>query len=168
MRSVTIFIISILVIFIIIALLGLLLPSEVTITKSVLVKASPEKVSLQINDFSNWKNWYPVMQKKKVNVVVNNSSTISLTDDAGKQISLHLIKNTHNELNVEVSSPSSVTVMYQFIVLPHTDGNTQLTLNVNTFFKWYPWEKMKGVLLDKISGPQYLSMLYSLKAAAEK
>jgi hypothetical protein len=39
---------------------------------------------------------------------------------------------------------------------------------VNTYFKWYPWEKIKGIFLDKISGPQYESALVRLKEFAEK
>ena len=90
MRSVKLFIVSILSIFIVLALIGLLLPSKVTLSKSVLLDASLRETGAMINDFSKWKNWYPPMQKENVNVVINNSSTISLIDNAGKNITLQI------------------------------------------------------------------------------
>jgi hypothetical protein len=33
--------------------------------------------------------------------------------------------------------------------------------------KWYPWEKAKGIFLDKVSGPQYEAALANLKKAVE-
>ena len=50
----------------------------------------------------------------------------------------------------------------------HKDGQTQLTWNVNTLVPWYSVEKVKGIFLDKISGPQYEAALMNLKKAAEK
>lgn len=169
MRSVKVFIVSIISILVVISLLGLLLPSKVTLTKSVLVEASPKEIRGMINDFSKWKNWYPTMQKENLNVVINNSSTITLIDNAGKSVTLQIILDEINEVDVQLTTPSSKEkVVYQFLLLPQKDEKTQLTLNVNTFLKWYPWEKLKGVLMDKMSGPQYLSILNQLKIAAEK
>ena len=169
MRSVKLFIVSILSIFIVLALIGLLLPSKVTLSKSVLLDASLRETGAMINDFSKWKNWYPPMQKENVNVVINNSSTISLIDNAGKNITLQIILDEANEIDVKLTTQASQEeVIYQFLLLRQKDEKTQLTLNVNTFLKWYPWEKIKGVLMDKMSGPQYLSILNQIKHAVEK
>ena len=161
------------VIIILVALAGLLLPSKVTITKSVLINAPSEKIRSQVNDFNNWKNWYPAFQNNTISVTTNTSKknalqSISLKDNNGKQIDLGLIVSSNDTIEVAVESPSSAKVFYQFLLIPHLSGKTQLTLNVNTFFKWYPWEKIKGIFLDKISGPQYESALNKLKEFIEK
>lgn len=173
MRSFFVFFFNIVVILILIAFGGLLLPSKVTVTKSVLINASPKKAAAQINDFDNWATWYPALQNKKVSVTGNTPKTnvlqsIALKDDNGKQIDLHLIQSSPDSINIEVKSQSSTKVFYQFLLIPHDNGKTQLTLNVNAYFEWYPWEKVKGIFLDKISGPQYESALLKLKEAAEK
>ena len=172
MRYAIVFIFSI-VIIILIALAGLLLPSKITITKSVLINAPAERIRSQINDFNNWKNWYPAFKDSTI-IVTNNIlkrntlQSVSLKDDNGKQIDLDLIFSSDDTIEVAVGSPSSTKVFYQFLLIPHLSGKTQLTLNINTFFKWYPWEKIKGIFLDKISGPQYESALNKLKEVIEK
>jgi predicted PurR-regulated permease PerM len=172
MRYAIVFIFSI-VIIILIALAGLLLPSKVTITKSVLINAPSQKIKKQVNDFSNWKNWYPAFQDSTI-IVTNNIlkrntlQSVSLKDNNGKQIDLDLVVSSDDTIEVAVGSPSSTKVFYQFLLIPHLSGKTQFTLNVNTYFKWYPWEKIKGIFLDKISGPQYESALNKLKEFVEK
>jgi predicted PurR-regulated permease PerM len=172
MRYAIVFIFSI-VIIILIALAGLLLPSKITITKSVLINAPAERIRSQINDFNNWKNWYPAFQNNTISVTrntlkKNSLQSVSLKDNNGKQIDLDLIVSSNDTIEVAVGSQSSTKVFYQFLLIPHLSGKTQLTLNVNTYFKWYLWEKIKGIFLDKISGPQYESALVRLKEFAEK
>ena len=58
-------------------------------------------------------------------------------------------------------------VTYQFILSPRKGGQTQLTWNVNTKFPWYPWKKIKGIFLDKVTGPEYQEILQNLKTAVE-
>ena len=161
------------VIIILVALAGLLLPSKVTITKSVLINAPSQKIKNQVNDLDDWKNWYPAFQNNTIRVTTNTSKknalqSISLKDNNGKEIDLDLIVSSNDTIEVAVESPSSAKVFYQFLLIPHLSGKTQLTLNVNTYFKWYPWEKIKGIFLDKISGPQYESALNKLKEFIEK
>ena len=168
MRLVSVFIFSIVLIITVLLLVALLLPSKITISKSVVINASEQKINPHVTDFYKWKEWFPVMQNEKVHLITNGPSEITLKDDLGKQISLKLLPSTIDTINVEVKSVSSTKVYYQFLLLPQKEGNTQLTLNVNTFFKWYPWEKLKGIMLDKTSGPQYDAALNNLKIAVEK
>lgn len=169
MRSVSVFIFGVMTFLVLIALGSLLLPSNITVSKTMLINAKTEKVRPQIENFSNWKSWYPVMQKDNVNMITNGPSEITLRDETGKQISLKIMPSTMSDtIHIEVRSLSSTKIYYQFILRPQKDGNTQLTLNVNTRLKWYPWEKLKGIMLDKISGPEYELATRQLKAAVEK
>ena len=86
----------------------------------------------------------------------------------GKKIDFDLTYYSKNNLIVAFKSRSSTKIFYQFLLIPHLSGKMQLTLNVNAVFKWYPWEKIKGVFLDKISGPQYEAALSNLKTLVEK
>ncbi len=167
------FVFSIVVILILIILASLLLPSKVTISKSVLIKASKTKINSELQDFNNWKNWYPAFQNKNVSVINNPSksnaiNSVSLKDKQGRQLVLDLIESKQDTIVVAIESQSSTKVNYQFILTAHSNGQTQLTWNVNTALGWYPWEKIKGIFLDKISGPQYQTALENLKQAAEK
>ena len=167
------FAISILVIFIIIFLLSLLLPSKVTVTKSILVSAPLAKVSADIQNLDSWKHWYPAFENKQVNLVNNPSKTgiissVSFDNGNGKQLKLDLLESKQDTINIIIENQSSTKVGYQFILIPHTGGQTQIAWNVNTTLGWFPWEKAKGIFLDKMSGPQYEAALVNLKKDIEK
>jgi ribosome-associated toxin RatA of RatAB toxin-antitoxin module len=36
-----------------------MLPSEMKISRSIVINAVPEKIFMQVNDFKNWQNWSP-------------------------------------------------------------------------------------------------------------
>ncbi len=167
------FFFSIMVFGAIIFLVSFLLPSKVTLSKSILIRASQMRVNREIQDFSNWKNWYPAFQNEKVSVIKNSTkpgviNSVSITDEKGKRLDLDLIKSKPDTIVIDLVSNSSTKVNYQFILSTNRDGQTQITWNVNASSRWYPWEKIKGIFLDKISGPQYEAALIDLKKASEK
>lgn len=166
------FIIFLASIFIIIFLISLLLPSKVTVSKSVIINATEEKVKDQIVNFEKWQNWYPAFENKEVSVTknlpqANILSSVTLKNIKGKAIILNLIDTIKSTILIKVLSSSSTEVNYQFILTPKLNEQTQLTWNVNTTLGWLPWKKMEGILFDKLSGTQYESALDNLRKAAE-
>lgn len=173
MRALIFFFISIISILLIISLAAMLLPSKVTVTKSVLINAPKDSVKAQIDDFKNWEKWYPVMQDKSVLIVEDDKKdkghqTILLRDSSGREIVMKMNKMNGDSLTVAFETISSSKINYEFLLIPHQSGGTQVTLNVNTQFKWYPWQKLKGIMMDKITGPQYELTLDNLKKLVEK
>jgi predicted PurR-regulated permease PerM len=162
------FIIFLLVIFLIIFLMSLLLPSSVTVAKSVDINASREKVMNQIVNFEEWENWYPAFKDENITVIKNPSKTsVTLKDSKGKSVTLKLKDSTQNTINIQLESSSSTKVSYQFILIPITNNQIQLMWNININFGWLPWKKIEGLLMDKFSGPQYETALENLRKAAE-
>ena len=166
------FIIFLASIFIIIFLISLVLPSKVTVSKSVEINANEEKVKDQIVNFEKWKNWYPAFENKEITVTKNLPqphilSSVTLKNIKGKAIILNLIDTAKSTILIEVHSSSSTEVNYQFILTTKQNEQTQLTWNVNTTLGWLPWKKMEGILFDKLSGTQYESALDNLRKAAE-
>jgi hypothetical protein len=166
------FIVFILAIFIVIFLISLLLPSKVTVTKSVAINASPERVSNQIMNFKNWENWYPAFKDENITVTRNSDnkkalSSVTLKDKNGKTINLNLIDSTKNSILIQLESSSATKVNYQFILAQKINNQTQLTWNININLGWLPWKKIEGILLDKFSGNQYETALDNLRKAAE-
>ncbi|MEO6949930.1 MAG: SRPBCC family protein [Ginsengibacter sp.] len=168
MRSLIIFFISLIAFFLVMAVIGLLLPSKVRVTKYILIKASKEKVISQVEHFTNWQNWYPPMEDKSVTMVETDENNGLLKDSSGREISLRMNKSGSDSINVIFESISSSEIEYQFVFLPRNADSTQVTLNVNTTFKWYPWQKLKGIVIDKITGPIYEETLRNLKTVVER
>ena len=156
-------------VFIVISLISLLLPSKVTVTRSVEINATPEMVSSQIVDFDKWKNWYPAFKDENITVTINNSNPLSVTlkDKGGKDIILTRMESTPEIITYDVQSFSTSKVTYRFIITKKTDSQTHLTWDINTDMGWYPWKRIQGLLLDKFSGTQYEMALDNLKKAAE-
>lgn len=170
--SVLRFIIFLLAIFFFIFLLALLLPSKVTVAKSVDINASHDAVKNEIVNFEEWKKWYPAFTNEKITVVKNRFakdiiSSVTLKDKEGKKIILNLVDTSNNKIDINVQSASSTQVMYQFLVIPKLNNQSQLTWNININLGWYPWRRIEGILFDKFSGSQYEAALEDLKKAAE-
>jgi hypothetical protein len=172
MKRVLVFLAFFITVFVVIFLLSLLLPSTITVSKSVEINASAQAVKQQITGFGQWKNWYPAFQDKNITVVQNpvsgtNLSSVSLIDTSGQKVTLILVDTTQNEIKIKVHSSSSTKVDYYFIMKHKADNQTELIWNVNTHLGWYPWKKIQGIFLDKFSGDQYVAALKDLKYAAE-
>jgi len=172
MRRVKLFFIGVVILVGFLYLITLFLPSKITVSKWTLINANKKSVSSQIASFKNWKNWYPAFQNNDINVYISQlspASLVTLTNKKnGKNLSMSLLESTPENIKIVVSEENGNRKTYQFILLPAAQGQTRLIWNVNVELGWYPWKKLGGIFLDKISGPQFEAILQNLKKAAEK
>ena len=151
-----------------IAGLSLLLPAKMSLTKSIGISAPIEEVNKKLEDFTSWPAWFPPMEDRTLKIVYGTSpATAIIRDDSGKELTLERLETTGDTINIALRSKSASGVIYQFILIPQSSSNTQVVFNINTTFKWYPWEKIKGVFSDKIAGPVYQKALIQLKRSVE-
>ena len=170
-RRAKLFIIGVLILIGFLCLITIFLPSNVTVSKWVLINANEKVVAMQIDDFKNWKNWYPAFQNKNASVNISqqsNTSVVTLTNENGKELSLALSKSSPENINIRLNEEDQHAKSYQFTLVPNSAGQTQLTWSVNSELGWYPWKKLGGIFLDKVTGPQYEAVLQNLKIVSEK
>ncbi len=150
--------------------IALLLPSKVTVSKSIIINAPPLAVAGQIRDFNKWKNWYPALQDKEVSVInLENQKgslphSMELRDSKGHSIIYKMIQSSNDTTKIDLQTNHT---NYQFITLPNDKQHTLLIWNINTTLGWYPWERIQGVIMDKIAGPAYIPTLQNLKETVE-
>ena len=171
MRKAKLFFIVVLLLTGFLCLITVFLPSHITISKWVTINANGNAVAAQVNNFNNWKNWYPAFQNKEITVNIseqNKKSVATLTNKNQKKVKLSLLKSSPENITVFVSEENGNSKTYQFVLSPNGSGQTQITWNVNMQLGWYPWRKFAGIFLDKVTGPQYEAALQNLKIAAEK
>ena len=151
------------------SLLSLLLPSKVSVTKSVGINAPYSEVYTYVNDFQKWPEWFlPMEEDSSVQITYKNDhSSVTLKDAKGVELIFEKIPSTADTINIALKSKSSADVFYQFILIPQSAQKTQIVFNINTYFKWYPWERIKGMFLDKMTGPMYQKSLYQLEKKVE-
>ena len=170
MRSLKIFVLIVIITTGFLATLTLFLPSKVTVSKSILIEATGPGVESEIENFENWKKWYPAFQNRNIAIVISkrgDSSLATLIDENQREFSMALVKPEPERIDIFLFEGNKKNVTYQFILSATRTGQTQLTWNINTSFPWYPWEKIRGIFLDKITGPQYQEILQNLKVAVE-
>ncbi len=173
MRKVKLLVAGILLILCFVFVITLFLPSKVTVSKSIEIDTSVAGVAREINDFNNWKNWYPAFMDKEITISIVSSqnlspaSTATLRDKEGHEIIFHMVSISMDSIIVDLQPNNKSAIKYQFIISPHKEGYTQVVWNVNTDLGWYPWRKLQGIIMDKVTGPEYIVALQNLKKVAE-
>ncbi len=170
MRSVKLFIVAVVVLLAFLFVITLFLPSKVTVSESTIINASKNKVSEQIADFNNWKNWYPAFQDKNINVNISpdNKNLLEIYSVTKHDtIFITLLADKKDSIIFSVAEDEINNQTYQFAMVPNGEAKTLLTWNINVNLGPYPWRKFMGIFLDKISGPSYDDALQKLKTAAE-
>jgi len=171
MRQIKLFVIPVLLLLAFLCLITIFLPSQIMVSKTISINANPHIVSWQITNFNSWKNWNPLFEDKNITIDINQNTDTPyaiLTDKNQKKLILRLIHSSPKNVDIALSNGGNSTETYQFILVTNNNGETQITWNVNSQLKWYPWKKLTGVFMDKIKGPQYEEVLKNLKTICEK
>lgn len=170
MNRIKFWIIAIIFSIFLLGILTILLPGEVTISRTDTINTKQEIVTNQLTDFKNWKNWFPLFQHKNIKIDISQNLDTSfaiLTNEKGENLSFILLPESKGIINVLVKQNKSSTENYQFIVSSNDLGYTQLTWNIHMHLGWNPWKRLSVFFVDKIRGPEYDAILNNLKLAAE-
>ena len=171
MRQVKSFIAAVFMLIAFLSLVTVFLPSKITVSKTIFINAKDSAVYGQIEDLKNWKNWYPAFQNKNVSIIqsVRNDTVFGeLSAENQDKLQVALVIPWKGTVNIFFPDVKKQKESFQFLVVPGRSQETNLTLNVNTDLGWYPWKKLVGIFLDKITGPEYEATIRNIKAAAEK
>ena len=167
MRYLKLIVISLLVFFFVLTIIGLLMPSSVIVGRSTEINAPADSVRLYTNDLKNWRYWLngadtayfmgltPTTTAKDSKIKIGKYTITIIKNDPKYIITLWQGENTREKLNrLELyynNSSNLTTVNWSF--------EQQLT--------WYPWERLGAMLHDKILGPSMEVSLYKLKQVIE-
>lgn len=170
MNKIKFWIIAIIFSVFLLGILTILLPSHVTISRTITINTKQEEVTKELRDFNNWKNWFPLFQNKDIKIDIRQNLDTSfaiLTNEKGENLSFILSPGSKGIINVLLKQNEKSNESYQFIMLTNGLGYTQLTWNVYTLLGWNPWKRLSVFFVDKIRGPEYETILNNLKLATE-
>lgn len=88
------------------SLITVFLPSKVTVLESVLIKANENEVTMQIENFKNWKNWYPAFQNKNFTIntsQANDTPFITIINGNQRKLMLVLLKSVPGNIDILLS-----------------------------------------------------------------
>lgn len=176
MRNIKMFVTGLIVLAMIFMLFSLFIPSTVKVTRVAEVYAPKEKVYEIISDVNNWMKWMPWSSADSLFTIQTNAAANKINSSyswvvknapskGGKITIKELLPDevvTENELSGYNTSPGSIKL--------YTDPKANFVLvewKIKVKLKWYPWAKLKGIVLDKIYGPVLEDGLERLKTYCE-
>ncbi|MEP6684536.1 MAG: hypothetical protein ABJA35_14800 [Parafilimonas sp.] len=168
MRYIKALIIGLLALFILLTAIGLLMPSSVTVGRSVEIEAPVDSVRFYTNNPLKWKYWIngadtayfkqltATANQKNSKIILGTYTVTVLNNDPKYIITLWQGESTKEQLN-------RLDLYY--------DSSTNVTV-VNWSFQqqlsWYPWDRLGAMLYDKVYGPSMEVSLGKLKKVCEK
>lgn len=166
MRLARLIIVSILVFAVIITIISLFIPSDVQVSRSVLIHAPKDSVMAQIGDPVKWRDWYP---NAAASQYFYNAAAIEglVLNESKKQFIVFLTKN-EDSVMAEYRLPNkTIPTGWQVLSSPNSDSVT-VQWYINFHLRWYPWEKFTSFVFEKVYHPQLQHGLDNLKSLLEK
>jgi hypothetical protein len=159
--------IGLLVLFFLLTAIGLLMPSSVTVLRSVDINTPVDSVRFYTHDLSHWRYWIngadtasykqlTISTSLKDSKIVLGSFTVTVIDNNPKYIvTVWRGASNREQLNrLELYSNAS--------------GSTTVHWSFQQHLNWYFWERLGAMLHDKVFGPSMEASLAKLKQVCEK
>ncbi len=176
LRLIKVFFAGLLGLSIIITLFSLIIPSNVKVTRMVVVnnQIGQDSILSYIRHLKNWKLWHPVFADKNTVANFSNISSPGLPEQCdilynGRKVNVNITGVDSNAISFVLTAPGENTIKNRITVmeLPQHNGR-QIQWEAVTFLNWYPWEKFYGIFIDKMTGPGYEIALNKLKDYLER
>ncbi len=162
MKLIRLALFSVLTLFVIASVIGILLPSNALVSRAVNITATKDSIFPYIKDIEQWKQWMDGIQQASVNIHSANSA-----DLAGTTVTITSISDS-----TVVSSWKTKTGKLQTSTVRLIGDSSQKITVVQWQFeqklKWYPWERLGSMLNDKILGTMMEKNLNNLRLLVEK
>jgi uncharacterized membrane protein len=153
MRFLKLAVISFIILFAVITVIGLLFPSTVSVSRAIEVAAPKDTIYKYLSDIKYWKLW---MEGADTNTITFESARTAGTGAVAK-IGTGEVTITH-------TTPDSIYTIWKsaegniqnsgFTILPHLkDSGFTVQWYFQQKLNWYPWERFASLGNDKILGP---------------
>jgi hypothetical protein len=171
MQKIKSFIIGLGVLALFLCAFTLLIPGHVTVTRGIEIAAPRDSVQALLEDFHQWPRWCSWMGKDSV----VTRKFIAPSPDKEATVTWYPNGQSYNKnfISILQAIPGDIRLYYQFnSLLPASGGFTLTGKGSSTFvewnlaikLRWYPWEKISGIAMDKIWGVSMAQSLKNLKA----
>lgn len=162
MRFVKLAIISAVVLFIVIFLFSLIIPSTVRVSRAIDISAPKDSLKARLADLRQWKEWNIMANNPEFNneQFLENSIT-------SEQMTITKKAQAGDTLLTDWKQPNARVLNSGFTWFGD-DGQLVLQWYFDIKLRWYPWEKFGSIVFDKQLGPPMEKSLGNLKKLLEK
>jgi hypothetical protein len=148
---------SLVVFFSMFTLIGLLFPSNIRSVNAVVIHKKKEMILKELKSTSNWVKWYPFFQPLMDGHIdhAEKDSTVFLNDK--KEMLLYNKKASADTLSFFIRYSNGTITEHSIVVLDVSGDSNQVQViwNEKEKLKWYPWDRFRGLVLEKVKG-EYL------------
>lgn len=164
MRFLKLAIISVIVLFGIVLLISLLLPSHVRISRAIDISAPADKIYPMLSDIKQWEKWNEYVR--------SYHNRIAETDMMkADEIAIFITGNRKSLVTADWQQPSGKKFGSGFAIIGANIAHSHAITTVQWYFdfqvKWYPWEKLGSIVYDQQIGPVMEKSLANLKRIEE-
>ncbi len=161
MRLIKFAITSIVILFVLASLLGLLLPSHVLVSRAVNINQYRDSIMPYTNDIRQWKLWMEGMEDTSVVIHSANSAKLGNTDVVIRKLTDSTVISSWTARS---GSEQTATIL---LIGDQSKKITVVQWQFEQQLKWYPWERLGSIMNDKILGTMMEKNLNRLKTVAE-
>lgn len=156
------------VLFAVVTLIGLLLPSVTRVSRTKDIEVPTDSIRPYIFQIEEWKKWIPGADSAAVHITAFDDSKRPATMKMGS-FTITVQSRTDSSIITKWASLENPEQTSTLTLYPHTDGKSA---TVNWLFeqpvKWYPWQRLSSMMFEKIFGIPMELGLEKLKAVCEK
>jgi hypothetical protein len=167
MRLVKFTILGLLALFILLTGMGLLMPSSVTVGRSVEIRAPIDSVRFYTNDIINWKYWINGADTAYFKQLTNSSTEKNSQFELGTYI-ITVIEDNPKYIITSWKGERGREQISRLELSPGTSYDITVNWSFQQQLNWYFWERLGAMLHDKVFGPAMEVSLNKLKQVCEK
>jgi len=161
--------------FVLVFLFSLLLPSQVRISRAVLIKQPEDTIAARLQNIRDWSNWNALLQLDAgAEFKYDGDSMVSWTSQQKKEstlnrILLHPMKDTVIPFVMNLFGQKELQCGFSLSKFEGVGGKaTQLEWWILEKTGWTPWEKFYGIFADRLKGPVIEKSLDQFRAHLEQ
>lgn len=162
MKLIRLALMSVLFLFVIASLIGIVLPSNVLVSRAVNITAPKDSIFPYIKDIEQWKQWMDGMQQASVHI-----HSALAADLAGTKVDITNVSDSTVVSSWVTKNGHLQTSTIHFIGDP-SQKITVVQWQFEQKLKWYPWERLGSMMNDKILGTMMEKNLNNLRSLVEK
>jgi hypothetical protein len=169
MKYFKLLLISFLVFFGLFTLIGLLFPSSITTVRAVVVNRPKQKVFGELKISADWLKWYPYFFIAAGSNIRNADGDTTIFVSDKKELLLYNKKTDSVAVAFTLEDYNGNKTAQTIMALPISGDSTQTQVmwNETEHLKWYPWERFRGLVLEKTKGVFIDSALNRFKVYIE-
>ena len=154
---------------VIIFILSLFLPSQLHVSKSVLLHKPQTAIISNLMQLKQWHNWNPLLQDTSIEYNFKGDNAVTWKTHDNKTNSIELIHNATDSIKTIIKTNNVQAFESGFNIIDNTDntGLTKVDWWIVENLKWYPWEKFYGLFSESLKETYLENSLQSFKRYIE-